>query len=356
MRRFRRLPVLGCFVLLGVLPMVTGGCGRSTAPAVIRQELSVQKPGAAPSVEITHQNLSMAKKFKENPTSEYILGAEDEIEISVFRHDELKLKNEISQTGKINYFLVGDIEASGLTQFQLRDKVQRALSRFVKNPKVVIRITQYRSHKVYILGQVKTPGMYRIKNGYTLVEGLSRAGGITREAYLDGAYIVRQGKILLVNFYELIVKGNTDENIPLADGDLVYIPDNRDQKVYVLGEVNRQSAVSVRNGLNLLGAIAEAGGFTRDAKKNSLIVMRGNLSKPEIMKINVESMDPSVNITLERGDIIYVASSTIANVERMALRLYNILQPFYNVTRSVVWGNAAVGVMEGKDSRLVIQE
>ncbi len=103
-----------------------------------------------------------------------------------------------------------------------------------------------------------------------------------------------QGGCQSVDRFELIEKGNTEENIPLLSNDVIYIPNNKDQKVFVLGEVNKQSAIPIRERLTLLEAIAEAGGFTRDAKKESIVVMRGNLSEPEIMKIDAKRMDDTI--------------------------------------------------------------
>lgn len=190
----------------------------------------------------------------------------------------------------------------------------------------------------------------------TLLEALTAAGGPTPSAYLGGAYVVRNGKVLLVNFYELIVKGNTDEDIPLLAGDTIYIPDDRDQRVFILGEVAKQSAVPIGNRLTLLEAIAMAGGFTRDAKKSAIMVMRGNLSAPEILQVDGEDLGPSVNIPLQRGDIIYVAQSGFASVEKIASRLSNILDPFYKLAKTVVWGDAAQDIVfSGADSRLVFE-
>ncbi len=356
MKECRLSFVFSCLLVCVIVCSCTFGCRHAV-------ERTGQPMGANPaevpdeaSVNSTRANLSMAKELKNPGSAEYILGPGDTLKISVFRFDEMKLETTIGPTGRISYFLVGDVEAGGLTRVQFRDRLEKLLKKYIKKPEVIVRISEYRSHKVVFLGQVNNPGVYRMRDSMTLVEGISEAGGVGPDAYLGGAYIVRDGKILLVNFFELIEKGNMGENIPLAKNDLIYIPSNKDQKIYVLGEVNNQSAISLRQGLNLLGAIAEAGGFTRDAKKESIIVMRGNMSNPEIMKIDAKTMDPRTNIYLERGDIVYVASSTIANVERMALRLYNILQPFYNLARTVVWGDATVGVMEGKDSRLVISD
>jgi polysaccharide export outer membrane protein len=287
----------------------------------------------------------MAKKLQKLPPSEYILGPEDGVEISVFRHGDLSMEATVSPTGKISYYLVGDMQAAGLTQFQLRDKIEMKLAEFIKAPQVVVRITQYRSRKIIVLGEVKTPGVFRMRSDVTLLEVISSAGGTTSDAYLGGAYIVRDDKVLLVNFFELIEQGNMMENIPLAPEDVIYIPDTRDRKVFVLGEVNKQSAIPIRERLTLLEAIAEAGGFTQDADRDSILVMRGNLSQPELMTIDAEHMDVLSNIPLERGDIVYVASTTFADVERVAIRLTHILRPFLDLSRTVVWGKAATGVL-----------
>jgi len=243
-----------------------------------------------------------------------------------------------------------------MTQFQLRDKIEKELAGFIKSPQVILRITEFRSHKIFVLGQVNSPGVYRMRNDFTLVEAISGAGGIGPDAYLGGAYVVRNGKILLVNFVELIQKGNMEENIPLLSSDVIYIPDNRDRKVFVLGEVNKQAAIPMRERMTLLEAIAEAGGLTRDAKKSAILVMRGNLSEPEIMTIDAERPDRVANIPLKRGDIVYVASSSFANVERIALRISHILEPFLTLSRGVVWGDAAVDVLDGKQTKFVIAD
>lgn len=305
-------------------------------------------------MKISRQNLSMAKQLKNLSPSEYILGPQDRVMISVFRHGELEIEETISSTGRISYYLMGDIQASGLTRFQLKDRIQKELARFIKDPEVMVRIREYASHKIIVLGEVKNPGVYSMKGDFSLLEAISSAGGITSYAYLDGAYVVRDGKVLLVNFCELIRKGNTEENVPLLPGDVIYIPDNRDQKVFILGEVNRQSAIPIQERLTLLEAIAEAGGFTRHAKKETIVVMRGNLSEPEIITVDAGRMNIAANIPLERGDIVYVASSTFANVERIAVSVSRILQPFLTVARGIILQDAAVDVLKGAETRYVV--
>ena len=355
MNKYRLFSPLSFIIFSLLICFAQSGCGRSVERTAVKKTNSSPCASMSTSVKMaTKQDLSMAKRLKQRQPSEYMLGPEDVVEISVYGHDDLRMEATVSPTGMVSYYLIGDIDAAGLTRFQLRDNIQKKLATYVKDPGVIVRISQYRSHKVFVLGQVKTPGVYRMRNDFTLLEAISASGGITSDAYLGGAYVVRDRKILLVNFFELIEKGNTEENIPLLSNDVIYIPNNKDQKVFVLGEVNKQSAIPIRERLTLLEAIAEAGGFTRDAKKESIVVMRGNLSEPEIMKIDAKRMDLVANIPLKRGDIIYVASSAFADVERIAVRLSHILQPFLSVARGIILQDAARDVLRGEKTRYII--
>ena len=342
-------------LLMFVLPLswFLTGC-RTTRKAAPLQEPLAQVIPSETRVESSTENLSMAKELRNRPVEEYVLGPEDSVNISVFRHDELSMEATISPTGKISYYFVRDVQAAGLTQFELRDKIQEELAKYIRDPSVVVRISEYRSHKVFVLGQVENPGVYYMRNDYTLLEAISAAGGISADAYLGGAYLVRDDEVLLVNFSQLIENGNMGENIPLSLNDVIYIPSNKDQKVFVLGEVNRQSAVSMGDGLFLFEAIAEAGGFTHDANAGTIVVLRGNLSKPQIMTIDAKDITFSANIPLEKGDIIFVDSSTFADVERTALRISNILKPFLQVMKGIILTDTAVDVLRGENVRRTI--
>jgi polysaccharide export outer membrane protein len=351
MYKWRLTSIIGLAMFSVFLWVFQVGCV-TTQPDAVEQLMpspaTAAEPELEPPMQVSTENLSMAKNLKKRPVSEYMLGPEDSVEIAVFRHDELRLETTISPTGKLSYFFVRDVQAGGLTQFELRDKIQEELAAFIKDPEVVVRITDYRSHKVFVLGQVHQPGVFYMRNDYTLLEAISAAGGVTPEAYLGGAYLVRGDDVLLVNFPQLIEKGNMEENIPLWPSDVVYIPSDKDQKVFVLGEVNNQAAIPLGESLSLYEAIAEVGGFTHDANRESVLVLRGNLSNPQVMIINAKDMPLSANIPLQKGDVIYVDSSRFANVERTAIRISNILDPFLRVMRGVILTNTAYDVLRGE--------
>ncbi len=353
MQKTNRLTAVSSLIILSFFfSMVVQGCQSSSLQTVKDKPSAadISQPKSPPMTPFVEENLSMARSLRDHRPSEYVLGPEDSVEITVLGHEDLKLSVAISPTGKIPYY-TNNIQAAGLTQFQLKELMQKEVSELVKDPKVVVRITEYRSHKVFMVGQLKNPGVYPMRSDVTLLEAISMAGGVTPEAYLSGAFVVRDGKILLVNVLDLITKGNTEENIPLFSNDIVYIPDRRDQKVYVLGEVCKPSAVSLGEKPTLLTAITEAGGFTRDANEKAVLLLRGNLSKPEITEIDAKAIldeqNPTRDISLQQGDIVYVAASGFAGIERIAVRISHILEPLLQVARGMVLYPTAVDVMRG---------
>ena len=119
-------------VLVVCLIALQTGCHTANT-AVLKKNPSLKQVSIPKPVETKKQNLSMAKKLKNQPISEYILGPEDVVEISVLGHEELKMEVSISPTGKIPYYFIGDVQAAGLNQFQLRDNIQKEIAEFIKD-------------------------------------------------------------------------------------------------------------------------------------------------------------------------------------------------------------------------------
>lgn len=331
---------------------IVGGCfGGRAAPLT---QVRVEGP-KAPKVEVPFQEagkLSMAEALRVEAPTEYVLGPGDTVEISLLRHDEFKAQVTISPTGKILYYLVEEVEAAGLTLFQLRDELKKRLTPYIREPEVLVRITEYKSQKVFVLGQVRNPGIHPLRGSTTLVEALSMAGGVTDNAYLKGAYLVRNGKLTIVDFPALLERGSMQENVPLRPNDIIFIPDETERKVFVLGEVNRPTALVLDKEFSLLEAIATAGGFTRDANPRAVLLLRGDLSKPRYVQVDVQRMvqerDLAASLSLEPRDVVYVPSSTMADVERFMARLATILSPIVDLERAIILGPLVEGAFTGK--------
>jgi polysaccharide export outer membrane protein len=165
---------------------------------------------------------------KEVKITEFILGPGDEIEITVYRHDDLKKTIQISPSGMITYPLVGDIQVAGLSIFQLRDKIRDGLSKYIINPQVSIAVTAVQSQKVIVLGEVNSPGLFSLEGPMTVLEAMSQAGGFTVDAKQKSVLLIRGGlenpKLVKLNLKDALKKGDLTQNIYLQNGDIIYVP------------------------------------------------------------------------------------------------------------------------------------
>lgn len=255
---------------------------------------------------------------------DYILGPEDLLDISVWNHKDLDRLVPIRPDGKISYPLIGDVQASGLTVVELRDNMTEKLSEFIKNPQVAVIVKEFNSKKIYLLGQITRPGLYRLKSEATLLEGLSMAGGLTRDADLDGAYVSRGNAALPVDFRRLLVRGDMSQNIILEPNDVIYVPNVLENRIYVLGEVRSPGAFEIRGELYIVEAISRAGDFTIGAVKDEVKIIRGDLREPEIMTVNMKEVlkgDLTRNVRLKPGDIVYVPPTGLTQWNRFVEQL-----------------------------------
>jgi polysaccharide export outer membrane protein len=211
----------------------------------------------------------------------YGIGPGDVINIVVWNHPELVLAPagatlttdasglasvgngyNVSPQGLIQFPLLGAFKMGGLTEQQAQVALTRSLSKFLKNPQITLRIQAYRAGRIYVDGEVRTPGLQAINDiPMTLPEAISRAGGLTPLADRATVAVTRGGTTSLINLAQLSALGVDPSRILLAPGDLVRVASREDTKVYVLGEVTTPRALPLRNGsLTLNEALGESGG------------------------------------------------------------------------------------------------
>jgi len=171
--------------------------------------------------------------------------------------------------------------------------------------------------EIVLLGEVKTPGRYKTNRNSTVLDALSRAGGINAErANLYMAYLARDNDVLPINFKRLLDYGDMNQNILLNHGDIIYIPSNNENKVFVVGEVNVPGVRYFTDPLDLMEAISSCRGFKETANRSQVVVVRGDSQDPRVYSVNVIEMmkgKSSERFSLERGDIVYVARTAIAD-------------------------------------------
>ncbi len=268
---------------------------------------------------VSMASLQELAAFEDEIDPVYVLGAGDQISLSVWGRTEFTGKYTVGPDGRISLPLVGSITVARATRDEVSGRVSQALSRYYTAPVVSVNIEQYQSNRITVLGRVQNPGALNFDKVPSILEILARAGAlpvIDKQATLTRCAIFRgRDKVIWVDLKALLSHGNPAYNIRLKPNDLVYIPDSNDTSVYVMGAVPRPGAYRVTPDMSLLDALAQAGGPNEDAQPKEIAVYRP--SRQAVLRAPLASLltaDQKVNFALEEGDIVYVPTSGIADV------------------------------------------
>ena len=251
----------------------------------------------------------------------YVIGDEDVLQISVWGNQELNVQVPVRPDGMISFPLVGDIKAAGKSPRELKEIIEKELARFMKAPTVSVIITAVNSFKVYVIGegtaasaaggasgQGAVSGAITFRKKSTLLQLLAMLGSL-KNADLDGSFVLRDGRRLSNNFAAL-VKGDMSQDIELKPDDVIFMPDNFDKRVVVVGAVKTPSAMMYREGLTALLAVLNAGGFTEFAKQNDVVIVRRDGGPVRTIEVRLKDVikdgDISKDMPLKPGDLIVV--------------------------------------------------
>ncbi|MCB1154241.1 MAG: polysaccharide biosynthesis/export family protein [Deltaproteobacteria bacterium] len=322
--------ILRLFVLL-VPTILVGlpGCASKTPPDAGLDGTEAASPedltaSALPEAKVDPELSASVKNVVEDARRHrhtYLIGPDDILHLNVWQRPDLSKQGVVRDDGTFFVALAGNVPVSGLSVAEAQEAIREALAQYLRSPQVDLEISEYRSQLFFANGQLRAPGAYPITGTTTVLEGISVAGGITANANLASAYLVREGKVVPIDFISLFTRGEMAQNIPLADGDLIYVPDVTMTRVYVLGEVNRPTAVPVRQGrISIAQAIAEAGGFNETtASKAGIRVIRGGLGSGKVIEVDYREVlkgDDPDRLFVEPGDIIYVPATGLAKWDR----------------------------------------
>ena len=220
--------------------------------------------------------------------TDYRIGVQDILEINLFNQADLSGRYTVETDGAFSFPLIGRIVAEGLTVQQFEEALRARLTAgYFRDPRVTVAVAEYRSQRVFVMGEVRSPGAYPLPAGTSLIEILSVAGPVTTAAS-GTAVVVRGGRqmpqdgtipapemegaeTVRVNLRDL-QSGDLSGNIALRDGDTVFVP--RAGIVYVFGEVRDPGSYAIQEGMTVLQALSLAGGNTEFAALNRISVMR----------------------------------------------------------------------------------
>lgn len=235
--------------------------------------------------------------YSQSVIKDYIVGEGDVLKISVYNHPDLLTIARIEGDGAILFPLIGQVHVAGMTVSKVSSKINELLADgYVVSPQVTIFIEEFRSQRATIMGQVNKPGLYELKGYTTFLEILSRAGDLSKDAG-DSAVIKRKTngdnppeKSIVIDLKKLIEMGDMSQNIPIFDGDNMYV--TKAGVFYVTGEVKKPDAYKYENGMTIIMALTKAGGFTDKASTGRVRIIRKIDGKETV--INRVKMDEAI--------------------------------------------------------------
>lgn len=162
-------------------------------------------------------------------SDQYVIGPEDILYIHVWREEPLTRTVPVRMDGIISLPLIQEVKAEGLTPHQLKEVLTQRLKQFIETPNVTVTVMEANSFKVYVSGQVRSPGVYRLRSETTLLQIIPMAGGFTDWADKKKILIIRKEggkeKRIVVNYKKLIKGDDPGSNVILKAGDTIIVPD-----------------------------------------------------------------------------------------------------------------------------------
>lgn len=250
------------------------------------------------------KRVAARKEAFANPdVGEYTIGAGDVLLINVWGHEDLSREVVVSENGRFSFPLIERVEAAGLTIKELEAEFVRLLSAgYLVNPYVTIRVKGYESKKVYVLGEVRSPGTYALDRETSLIEIISRTGGVSDDAGWIIEVVRPSGRspgkpvtpdkankedVIRVDV-EGLLEGRAQDNIKIEGGDTIFVP--KAAYYFIFGEVKNPGSYKLRRDTTVLKAVILAGGFTEKASKRRIKIRREEGGKT--IKVRVKLDDP----------------------------------------------------------------
>jgi polysaccharide export outer membrane protein len=248
---------------------------------------------------------------------DHAVGPEDLLEISVFEIPELNRTVRVSERGTISMPLLGEMAVAGLTATRLEERLREELTkRYLKDPQVSVFVREHGSRKVSVLGAVGKPGVYEMLGPRTLLQVLSQAGGLTKEAGAE-LYVIRSisgdgADRITVGIPDLLMNRDPALNLAVQPGDVVSVPIDQPIYVYVDGAVKTPGRIDQMGSrpLTLLQAVAKVGGATERANlKRVQILRRGPTGGQQVaLTVNLNKIrgGQQADPVLTDGDVVVV--------------------------------------------------
>ena len=271
----------------------------------------------------TNRNLTFAPSENLPTPEDYKLGPGDEVIIDIWGNNQATIRQTISPDGTINIPDIGLVSLNGMTIKQADAYMKRKLGQIYsvdgEDAKSEIKLTlgNIRTIQVNLMGEVAVPGTYYLSSLSNLYHALYRAGGVSELGSLRDIKLVRKGKtVATVDIYDFILNGKSPDKITLEEGDIIVVP-AYDRLVDVAGNVKRPMTYEMKDGETVSDLIAYAGGFTGDAYKENLRVVRQNGKEYQVYTVDAPDY---ASFTLEDGDELTVGAMLDRFTNRLEIK------------------------------------
>jgi polysaccharide biosynthesis/export protein len=273
-------------------------------------------------IERTSESQREAKEFNERlvgmvgpapQTQDYQISEGDLLDVTVFEANELKREVRVGDRGAILLPLLGAVDVKGMTTREAAEKIEGAYrKKYLQDPHVDIFVKEYRGGKITLLGALNKPGTVDFFGRQCLLDVLARGEGLTDKAGRT-VQVRRAGDdpqhptTFFVDLDDIVVRGQSELNIPIQRGDVIYVPDMG--MVFVDGAVKNPRNVGVRPGMTIQEAIVEAGGFKSTADEaNIKVVRKMPEGKRDVIKVSINDLraGSAPELQVKDRDLIFV--------------------------------------------------
>ena len=275
----------------------------------------VERYSAAPAKnsEITSINEQLfAKAQMGTDPGDYLLGAGDLLQITVFEAENLNTKTRVSSRGYITLSLLGQIKVKGLTAREAETKIEALYrQKYIKDPHVSVFVEEHISQRITLVGQLEKPGTYDYLYQQRLLDILALAGGFSEKA--GNTIQVRRNNensgepSLFVIAREQLIKGGNEINIEIMGGDTIFVPEAG--QFFIDGAVRRPGNYPIKDKMVVKEALMTSGGIAPYADKESFVLIRDVEGERKVFELHFDSPE-DLSIPVKKDDIVIVKAST----------------------------------------------
>ncbi len=328
------------FFLLPVFSLVLSACNTTPFGGIAIPGMTSVIPKLEEDYDAIQEELKALHVINPSP---YEIQPGDSFSLSVYNQPSLSSSFMIAPDGTASLPLIGLIKLSGLNLNDATNLIEKRLTNYLKSPIVALAPQSVSGYYFTIAGRVNKPGNYTVSLGQTrLLDAIALSGGFERGIFhndtveladLDNAYIKRDGKKLPVDFKKLVYEGDDLHNIPVLNGDYIYVPSTMSGYIIFLGEVGSNSYVGFTEGMTLMQGLSYVGGLRSETYSSFIRVIRGGQENTVVYTVNIDKIlnGKMKDFSLNANDIIYVPQdgftkwNTVIRKILPTLQLVNLL-------------------------------